>query len=69
MNIENIRQLAQILNESGLTGIEVAEGDTRIRLEKNVYSARRASALPPAGHPVRPLPMDVAPPIPHAVHC
>jgi acetyl-CoA carboxylase biotin carboxyl carrier protein len=38
MNIEEIRQLARILNEAGLTGIEVSEANTRIRLEKNAFA-------------------------------
>ena len=34
MNIKNIRSLAQILQETGLTGLEVWEGETKIRLER-----------------------------------
>ena len=34
MNIKNIRALAQILESSGLTALEVTEGETVIRLEK-----------------------------------
>ena len=34
MNIKNIRSLAEILQETGLTGLEVWEGETKIRLER-----------------------------------
>ena len=34
MNIKNIRALAEILQETGLTGLEVWEGETKIRLER-----------------------------------
>ncbi len=36
MNIDNIRQLAEILTNSGLSCIEVTENDVRIRLEREV---------------------------------
>ena len=36
MNIENIRQLAEILTNSGLSCIEVTENDVRVRLEREV---------------------------------
>lgn len=35
MDIKEIKSLAQILNQSGLTSIEVSENDYKIRLEKN----------------------------------
>lgn len=34
MNIENIKQLAEILSSHGLTRLEVSEGETKIYLEK-----------------------------------
>jgi acetyl-CoA carboxylase biotin carboxyl carrier protein len=34
MEIKDIKALAKILNESGLTALEVCTGDTKIRLEK-----------------------------------
>ena len=49
MNIENIRQLAHILNEAGLTGIEVSEANIKIRLEKTSYAAITMPA-PAAAH-------------------
>ena len=35
MNIKQIRQLAAILNETGLTALEISEGETRIVLKKD----------------------------------
>ena len=48
MNIKNIRSLAQIMQSSGLTAIEISEGDTRIRLEKNMHmvAAHHAHTAP-----------------------
>ncbi len=36
MNIKNIRSLAQIMQNADLSAIEITEGDTKIRLEKDV---------------------------------
>lgn len=47
MNIENIRQLAEILTHSGLSCIEVTENDVRVRLEREI------SPQPPAASPVQ----------------
>ena len=44
MNIKQIRELAQIVSENGLSAIEIAEGENRVRIE-----ARR-------GRPWRPFP-------------
>jgi len=38
MNIKNIKQLASLLDESGLSAIEVKEGDSTIRLERNIIN-------------------------------
>ncbi|MEI7883765.1 MAG: acetyl-CoA carboxylase biotin carboxyl carrier protein [Clostridia bacterium] len=43
MEIEKIASLAQILNEGGLTLLEVEEGNLRIRLEKNSTTIVTAS--------------------------
>lgn len=43
MNIENVRALARILQQYGLSCVEVSEGGTKIRLE-----AAQCAALPPA---------------------
>jgi len=36
MNIKNIKQLASLLNESGLSVIEVKDGESTIRLERTI---------------------------------
>ena len=41
MNIKQIRELAQIVSENGLSAIEIAEGENRVRIE-------RAAAAPAA---------------------
>ena len=46
MKIEEIRSLAQIMEESGLTGLEVSEPDLKVKLEK-----RPAAPAVPAGVP------------------
>ena len=38
MNIENVKSLAEILSAHGLTALEVGEGETKIRLEKETQS-------------------------------
>ena len=48
MNIKFIKSLAQIMQTSGLTSIEVAEGDTRVRLEKTVHMVPAHYAPPGA---------------------
>ena len=48
MNIKVIKSLAQIMQASGLTAIEVTEGETKIRLEKNAHlvAAHHTPAAP-----------------------
>ena len=53
MDVERIRALAQILSETGLTLLEVAEGESRVRLERAV--AQPLALLPPPSAP-QPLP-------------
>ncbi len=43
MNLKNIRELVQLLENSGLSVLEVSEADTKIRLEKNTVSERPAT--------------------------
>lgn len=53
MEIEKIRELAEILRESGLTALEIREGEDKVRLEKapaqTVYA--QASAAPALATP------------------
>lgn len=71
MNIKNIRALAQILENSGLTALEVAEGDSVIRLEKShppvaaQQGAPRSEAYVPVG-PLSPAPVMPVTPSPTA---
>lgn len=52
MNLEEIRTLAEIMSENGLTAIEITEGESNIRLEKN----------PPACVPAAPMPIPAVVP-------
>ena len=45
MNIKQIRELSKIVNETGLTALEINEGDTKIRFEK---TAAAFPSAPPA---------------------
>ncbi len=47
MKLEEIRFLAKIMEESGLTGLEVSSQDGKIRLEKRPPAPVRSSG----GHP------------------
>ena len=46
MNIKQIKDLAQIVKQSGLSALEVVEGESRIRLER---SAEGGAAIAPCG--------------------
>ena len=56
MNIEKIKQLSRLLNEEGLSVLEVTENDLKIRLERPVPQARGPEPVQPALFP------SVAPP-------
>ena len=55
MNIDTdlVRELAELLNETGLTEIEVEDDDRKIRVARGAL----ASAAPPAFAPVQPAPV------------
>lgn len=57
MNLKNIRELVQLLENSGLSVLEVSEADTKIRLEKG--TGQQTAALP--AQPVVPVPLPSAP--------
>ena len=59
MNLRQIRQLAALMNESGLTTLEVSEGDTHILMKKEA-----AVAAAPAPMPVLPEPAPLDEPVP-----
>ena len=56
MNLEEIRTLAEIMSENGLTAIEITEGESNIRLEKNPPACAPAAPMPiPAVMPAAPV--------------
>jgi acetyl-CoA carboxylase biotin carboxyl carrier protein len=62
-----IRALAAVLNETGLTEIEIAEKDSRIRVVRAAAPAAAAAVVPPvvpgpAVVPSGPTPAESAPP-------
>ncbi|MGN6820721.1 MAG: acetyl-CoA carboxylase biotin carboxyl carrier protein [Sphingomonas sp.] len=70
VDVELVRQLAALLDESNLTEIEVEDNDRRIRVAREVhavaaapvsYAAPAASAAPAAAAPSSPAAADPAP--------
>lgn len=56
MNLEEIRTLAEIMSDNGLTAIEITEGESNIRLEKNPPACVPAAPMPiPAVMPAAPV--------------
>lgn len=47
MNIENIKVLAEVMNDYGLTRLEIEENETKIRLEKGTSAAPSPAVVPP----------------------
>ncbi|HIS02681.1 MAG TPA: acetyl-CoA carboxylase biotin carboxyl carrier protein [Candidatus Pullichristensenella avicola] len=60
MNIKQIRELAQIAQENGLSAIEITEGDSHVRLERAAMSAA-VPVAPAAPTPVAPAVSAPAP--------
>ncbi len=58
MNMEHIRQLAELIRQTGVTGIEVTESGVRVRLENYPYLP--LPVADPAGAPGR----ATVPPVP-----
>ena len=59
-----VRQLAELLDDTRLTEIEVQDGDRRIRVVRNVMSASHVAFAAPQAAPAAPAaaaPVDVAP--------
>ena len=48
MNIKQIRELAQIVSENGLSAIEIAEGENRVRIERAVAAPAAPVPAPAA---------------------
>lgn len=57
MNIKQIRELAQIVNDNGLSELEYQEGDTLIRLAKGSTIAAALPQATPATHVDQPAPL------------
>lgn len=57
MNETSIRKYANLMNELGLTGLEITENDTVVRLERTPSAAPAAVAVP-AGAPAEISPAD-----------
>ncbi len=62
MNIKQIRELAQIAAENGLSAIEIAEGENRVRIERAVSApaAIPTVASMPMAAPAAPAPAPAA---------
>ena len=58
MNIKQIRQLAEILSQTGLTTLEVSEGETHIVLKREAAPAAVAAAPALPAMPEVPAPLD-----------
>lgn len=59
---DSIRALAAVLNETGLTEIEIAEKDSRIRVVRNAAPAAPVAVAPPPAQPHAPPPAAAASP-------
>ena len=64
MNIKQIRELAQIAAENGLSAIEIAEGENRVRIERAVAAPAAVPAVvsmpAPMAAPTAPAPAPAA---------
>ena len=64
MNIKQIRELAQIVSENGLSAIEIAEGENRVRIERAVAAPAAVPAVvsmpAPMAAPTAPAPAPAA---------
>ena len=67
VDIELVRQLATLLDETHLTEIEVEDNDRRIRVARKVHAAPTVSYAAPAAAPVAAAPAVVADVAPAAV--
>ncbi len=56
-----IRALAEILTDTGLTEIEIAEQDSRIRVARSAAPVQAVAAPAPAAAPVAAVPAPAAP--------
>lgn len=61
-----IRELATLLNETGLTEIEIEEGDLKIRVSRAASPSAPVAAAAPSAPPAAPAPAEAAAPAPVA---
>ncbi len=62
MDTKNIAEIIALLENSGLSVLELQQGDFRLRLEQPAYAA--LSRPSPASNPAAPLPPAAAPEVP-----
>ncbi len=68
VDIKLVRQLAELLNETGLSEIEVGDNDRKIKVVRQIQAAAVHVAAPMAAPLVNNVPAPVAAPIPAADH-
>jgi acetyl-CoA carboxylase biotin carboxyl carrier protein len=64
VDIKLVRQLAELLNETGLTEIEVEDDDRKIRVARTLQAASVAVAAPAAAPAAAPVAAPAAPTAP-----
>ena len=70
MNIDSklVRELAELLNETGLTEIEVEDGDRKIKVARHAAAVQMTEPVPPAAPAAAPaMPMTAVAPEPAVI--
>jgi acetyl-CoA carboxylase biotin carboxyl carrier protein len=62
VDLKLVRQLADLLNDTGLTEIEVEDGDRKIKVARGGVAVQVAASAPLATAPAAPVPVAVAAP-------
>ena len=63
MTIDEIRELIQLVSETGIAELEVQRGDNRVRIRKT-FGAETTTVVPAPGHPAAPAPAPAPKPEP-----
>lgn len=66
MKIDEMKALVQIMNEGGLTCMEITEGETKIRLEKRPAAVTEVRTIATAPAPAAGIPASAQAPAPQA---
>lgn len=66
MTIDEIKQLIQVVNESGIAELEVFRGDNRVRIRRSNVATTQEIVLPPQATMVAPSPIAAPPVLPVA---